>query len=52
MTLMTNGLYNEPMGAYLPSILYCFEKIHCVAVFQALQKTSEEIIMLVRSSDR
>jgi len=22
MTLMTMGLYNEPMGAYLPSILY------------------------------
>ena len=22
MTLMTNGLYNEPAGAYLPSILY------------------------------
>jgi hypothetical protein len=22
MTLMTRGLYNEPAGAYLPSILY------------------------------
>ncbi len=22
MTLMTLGLYNEPAGAYLPSILY------------------------------
>jgi hypothetical protein len=22
MTLMTTGLYNEPAGAYLPSILY------------------------------
>jgi len=22
MTLMTIGLYNEPVGAYLPSILY------------------------------
>jgi hypothetical protein len=22
MTLMTVGLYNEPAGAYLPSILY------------------------------
>jgi len=22
MTLMTVGLYNEPSGAYLPSILY------------------------------
>jgi len=22
MTLMTNGLYNEPQGAYLPGVLY------------------------------
>jgi hypothetical protein len=22
MTLMTTGLYNEPAGAYLPSVLY------------------------------
>jgi hypothetical protein len=22
MTLMTMGLYNEPVGAYLPSVLY------------------------------
>jgi len=22
MTLMTIGLYNEPVGAYLPSVLY------------------------------
>jgi len=22
MTLMTIGLYNEPIGAYLPSVLY------------------------------
>jgi hypothetical protein len=22
MTLMTMGLYNEPRGAYLPSVLY------------------------------
>jgi hypothetical protein len=22
MTLMTTGLYNEPVGAYLPSIMY------------------------------
>ena len=22
MTLMTRGLYNEPAGAYLPSVLY------------------------------
>ena len=22
MTLMTTGLYNEPAGAYLPSIMY------------------------------
>jgi hypothetical protein len=22
MTLMTRGLYNEPTGAYLPSVLY------------------------------